>query len=237
MEEQKIKDVEKIIGYTFKDKNKLNLALTHSSADGERNYERLEFLGDSILDFVVAEYLMKNFDLNEGKMTEKRKNLVNKKFLAKVVTENRLENFLETMANIENSDKMKSSIFESLAAAIYYDSGMDAAYAFIIRFLEKYFHDAETDYKSRLNEVAVKKLGEYPIYNTVEKTSGKGGAENSADGKREGGGRFFSAVIIKDVNYGGGSGESKRQAEQAAAKETLKALGDGGKIEKKWKNL
>jgi ribonuclease-3 len=221
MEKQKIEDVEKIIGYTFKDKERLNLALTHSSADGERNYERLEFLGDSILDFVVADYLMKNFDLDEGKMTEKRKNLVNKKFLAKVVTENRLEGFLRTAANIANSDKMKSSIFESLTAAIYCDSGMDAAYDFIIGFLEKYFEDAETDYKSRLNEIAVKKFGEYPIYNTVERNSERGAEKGGKIGRI---GRFFSRVVIKNKSRGEGSGESKRQAEQAAARETLKGL-------------
>lgn len=231
MERQKIEDVENIIGYTFKDKERLNLALTHSSADGEHNYERLEFLGDSILDFVVADYLMKNFDLDEGKMTEKRKNLVNKKLLARVIVENRLENFLKTAANIGKSDKMKSSIFESLTAAIYYDSGMEAAYAFVIRFLERYFEDDETDYKSRLNEVAMKKFGEYPIYNTVERKAEKSGnagvtGEKRAgkEGKPEAVRRFFSKVVIRNRSYGGGSGESKRQAEQAAAKETLEVL-------------
>ncbi|MDR2091037.1 MAG: ribonuclease III [Clostridiales bacterium] len=204
MEKQKIAEIEKIIGYTFKDKAGLELALTHSSFDGERNYERLEFFGDSILDFAVAEYLMKNFDLDEGKMTEKRKNLVNKKLLAQVVTENSIDKFLKTSANIVKSDKMKSSVFESLTAAIYYDAGMSEAYAFILRFLGRYFADEETDYKSRLNEIVIKKFGEYPVYESYE--------------EKEKNGRFFSRVTVKGKSRGEGYGESKRQAEQAAAK-------------------
>ncbi|MDR2047629.1 MAG: ribonuclease III [Clostridiales bacterium] len=213
-------EVEKIIGYVFKDRTHLEAALTHSSANAnpKRNYERLEFLGDGILDFVIADYLMRHTELSEGEMTEKRKGLVNKEFLARVVGEHRLERFLIKAEKTESSEKIKSSLFEALIAAVYFDSDIENARKFILKFLGRYIAaDAKPDFKSRLNELVGKTLHAYPVYETTE--------TNTDDVAANGEKCFTSGVSISGRGVcGRGRGKTKREAEAAAAEKALELL-------------
>ena len=140
MEEKDIKKVERIIGYTFKDKVLLERALTHGSASKNalENYQSLEFLGDSILDFIVAKRLMEiNPNAHEGTLTRIRATIVSREPLAEEVKKLGLENFLivgkgENVAYISSQAKIMSDLFESTIAAIKHDSkSLDADEKFI----------------------------------------------------------------------------------------------------------
>ncbi|MDR1905564.1 MAG: ribonuclease III [Clostridiales bacterium] len=209
-------EFENKIGYVFKDKSYIKSALTHSSASAKNNNERLEFVGDSILNFVIADYLMRNFNLSEGEMTARRKTFVNKITLAKAVEKNGLDKYLVT-AGIKDgySAKIKSSLFEAIVAAIYYDSGMEEAYDFILRFLEEYSNSDEKDYKSLLIEKAVKKHVKtaFPKYEYV-----------TTEEKDDNGRYFRSSVVVNGKTIGSGRGGTKVEAEQIASKEALKNL-------------
>ncbi|MDR3263023.1 MAG: ribonuclease III [Clostridiales bacterium] len=201
-------EAEKKIKHTFSNGELLRTAFTHSSENSAGNNERLEFVGDSILNFVIADYLTRNFDFDEGNMTERRKTLVNTKILAKVIEENKLDDYLITAKNLTHSPRMKASLFEAITAAVYYDAGIDAAYDFIIRFLKKYIKNEEKDYKSLLNEQAVKKFKEYPKYTSEE--------------KKDGNAKFFvSTVAVNGQILGDGQGISKKEAEHMAARKAL----------------
>ena len=130
MEEKDIKKIEKIVGYTFKDKSLLERALTHGSASKNalENYQSLEFLGDSILDFIAAKRLMEiNPNAHEGALTRIRASIVSKEPLAEEVKKLGLEKYLivgkgENLAYISSQEKIMSDLFESMIAAIYLDS-------------------------------------------------------------------------------------------------------------------
>ncbi len=201
---------ERIIGYGFQDKDLLACALTHSSYANEHgcaSNERLEFLGDGILNFLVAESLYFAQASDEGALTKTRAQIVSRAPLAQAVdsmgllTCYRLGNGARKEFRI--GEKFKSNLFESVLGAIYLDGGMDKARAFVTEYLLKKQFRAPEDSKSKLQErLAV--FGLVPRYETVSRESG-----------------FVCNVHVKDHVYTG-YGKSKAAAEQAAACEALK---------------
>lgn len=217
--------LEKKIGYKFKNRELLNLALSHSSyaneKQGRQNNERLEFLGDSVLGFVTAEYLFSTLgDRPEGELTKLRANAVCEKSLAAFANEISLGDYLllgkgEIMTGGRERPSILSDAFESVIAAIYLDGGMEEAKKFVLRFVSKSTTDtaAATDYKTLLQEVIQKNPDEHLTYRLV--------AESGPDHDKE----FTVEVYLNSNCVGTGKGHSKKKAEQAAAKEALELMG------------
>lgn len=217
--------LEKKIGYTFKNKALLELAVTHSSyaneKGGRNNNERLEFLGDSVLGFVTAEYLYSTrSELPEGQLTKLRANAVCEKSLAVFANEIGLGDYLllgkgEVMTGGRERPSILSDAFESVIAAIYIDGGMEEAKKFILRFVSKSETDvkAVTDYKTMLQEVIQQNPDEHLNYVLA--------AESGPDHDKT----FTVEVYLNSNLIGTGTGHSKKKAEQAAAKEALALMG------------
>ena len=219
MNNSDIKVVEGKIGYTFKNKRVLTRAFTHSSASkiATENYESLEFLGDSILDFIVAKRLMiENPDAHEGALTQRRAEIVSQEPLEKAVEKLGVAKYLtvgkgEKLESIINHTKVKSNLFESIVGAIYLDSGsIDFAEKFILEALKSHFdgsikHVEDFDYKSELNEFATR-------HKLVEVS----GAPHEPT--------FVVDVLIDGVSSGRGKGKNKKGAEQSAAQIALKHI-------------
>lgn len=195
------------IGYVFNDKNLLETALTHSSfvnEHGGQSNERLEFLGDSLVNFLAAEALYA-FGGDEGAMTERRKKLVSRTPLARAVLRMGLDTLLQTgRGESALSEKTVSNIFEAVAAAVYLDGGLEACRTFVRQHLEE---TDTVDYKSALQERVQKKFGNGQIAykNTKEPP-------------------FVSTVLVKGMPAGVGTGRKLSEAEQAAAQDALNKL-------------
>ena len=220
----KIEDFEKIINYTFKDKDLIKNALTHSSYANEKNLsidnERLEFLGDSVLGFVTAEYL---FDLYkkrpEGELTKLRAAIVCEKSLFKFSEKISLGEFLYMGKGEENSGgrnrpSILSDAFEAVIAAMYLDGGIDAVKPYILQFVsEAVKREANfKDNKSLLQEEIQKTKGNTIVYEEL--------SESGPDHEKV----FSFAVRINGKVVGTGDGRSKKEAEQAAAGDALAKL-------------
>lgn len=220
-----MKELEKKIGYTFRDKELLRLALTHSSYANEkgklRDNERLEFLGDSVLGFITAEYLFEALkDKPEGELTKLRANAVCEKSLAMFAGEIELGEYIllgkgEAMTGGKSRPSILSDAFESVIAAVYLDGGMEEAKKFVLRFVSKSTTDtkAATDYKTLLQEVIQKNPDEHLTYSLV--------AESGPDHNKT----FTVEVYLNSNCIGTGSGHSKKKAEQEAAREALELMG------------
>ena len=222
-----IKEFEEIIGYTFKKKQLIRQALSHSSYSNERKHpdgsnERLEFLGDSVLSIVVSDFLYKNLNVAEGQLTKIRASLVCEKSLHIFAKQIRLGDFLLLGKGEENTGgRQRPSIladaFEAVIAAIYLDGGMQAAAKHILRFMpEDIVHEAHpvfSDFKTVLQEVVQKNPEEKVEYVLI----GEEGPDHNK--------RFVVEVCLNSQVIGKGSGRSKKEAEQAAAKEALELMG------------
>lgn len=216
-------EFEKIIEYTFKDKNVLKTALTHTSYANEAkvklpNNERLEFLGDSVLSFVVADELVMNEKkLPEGELTRRRAALVCEGALAGFAKKIGLgQHLLLGKGEQASGGRQRASIladaFEALIAAIYLDGGIDAARSFILPFVRA-GTTTDDDYKTRLQEVVQQNPEEHVNYQVVHED---GPAHN----------RVFTVEVYLNSNcIGRGSGQSKKLAEQKAAKQALILMG------------
>jgi len=159
-----IERIERIIDYRFKNKSLLVEALTHSSFANEnssKSYERLEFLGDSLLEYIVSDYIYVNFpELPEGKLTKLRATLVQEKTLANILTKLGISKFILLGKSLKTyNSSIACDVFESLIASIYLDSTMDNAREFVLKFLIK---DKENivricentiDFKTKLQEL------------------------------------------------------------------------------------
>lgn len=220
-----MKELEKKIGYEFRDKELLRLALTHSSYANEKSAkqdnERLEFLGDSVLGFVTAEYLFSTLsERPEGELTKLRANAVCEKSLAVFANDIDLGDYIllgkgEIMTGGRERPSILSDAFESVIAAIYLDGGMDEAKKFILRFVSKSTKDTyqATDYKTLLQEVIQKNPDEHLTYRLA--------AESGPDHNKT----FTVEVYLNSNCIGTGDGHSKKKAEQAAAREALSLMG------------
>ncbi len=210
-------EIEKIIGYTFRDKSLLETAFTHSSFTNEHhveNNEKLEFLGDSVLNFVVAELLYLSSLEDEGAMTASRASIVSREPLASAIEELGLLKYLRIGTGVSKtrnwSTKFKSNLFESVLGAIYLDGGMENAKHFVYNHLGRDIaHSAAIDYKSRLQEFKQARFNNMKLeYVTV-------------DNGRKG---FISKVYLGGEFLGEGTGRKKKLAEREAAKVALKKL-------------
>ncbi len=221
--------VEQTLGLSFNDKTLLQRALTHRSYLNEnRDYsygdnERLEFLGDAVLDFVVGEYLYHRFpDQNEGTLTSLRAALVRTESLADFAAQIGLGALiLLGHGEEESGGRSRAAVlcgtFEALIGALYLDQGLAQVRAYIMPLFEPALenvlkNELDKDAKSLLQELSQAYLGYTPRYHTVETVG--------PDHDRQ----FVLAVTINGVVYGRGRGHSKQSAAQAAAEEAIKNL-------------
>ncbi len=201
------------IKYVFKDKNLLKRALTHSSKS-ELNYERLEFLGDSILDFLVGEYFFKNCPESEGKLTVLRSHYVSEVYLCQIFDKLELNKnvLLGKSYQGEISKAIKADIVEAIIAAIYLDAGnlgIDEARAFIYENfdLKNYKNIVDDNYKSRLQELVQGNFKCKMQYITVACEDG-----------------FEASFYMDEDKISTGKGKSKIEAEQQSAKNAIEKL-------------
>lgn len=219
--------LEEKIEYTFKNKSLLEEALTHSSYanemhDGRACNERMEFLGDAVLSIVSAEYLFEKFpNMPEGKLSKLRSSLVCTQSLSSFAREINLGNYIllgrgERASGGADRPSILEDAFEALIAAIYLDGGIECAKRHILRFLSREVdnhHSNFKDYKTALQEVVQQNPDETLNYVLV----GESGPDHDK--------RFEAEVHLNSNVIGRGTGKSKKQAEQAAAREALKLMG------------
>lgn len=220
-------DLEKTIGYYFGDRSLLDEALTHSSYANENgksrieSNERLEFLGDAILSVIVAEYLFaKQPKLPEGELTKQRAALVCEGSLAKFANEINLGDSIklgkgEIKGGGDKRPSTLSNCLEALLAAIYLDGGMEPARYFVLRFVKSHDKPEEDtwDYKTQLQEVIQQNPEEQLRY----VITGEEGPDHDKT--------FTVEVRLNSNVIGHGVGQSKKAAEQKAAKEALALMG------------
>lgn len=220
-----MKKLEETIGYAFKNEELLRRALTHSSYANEHALghsecnERLEFLGDSILGFIVAEYLYAGFpELPEGEMTRLRAQLVCESSLAAAAGQFELgEHILLGRGEKNNGGSTRPSIvsdaFEALLAAIYLDGGIEPAKSHVFKYLLRDIRNVprrqNQDYKTMLQELVQGRGTDAPTYRIV--------SESGPDHNKN----FVAQVMYRGAVAGEGSGKSKKEAEQAAAKAAI----------------
>ena len=235
MQRTDIHVLEEAIGYSFKNKNILKEALTHSSYANELKSrkqtavcnERLEFLCDSVLSAVVSEYLFHTYsELPEGELTQRRAALVQSGALASYARALSLGDYLflghgEEKNNGRERQSTLENAFEALIAAIYLDAaekGFDEVKKFVLPIVKKQLGDdfdiRRIDAKTELQQLIQQAEGDFLEYEVV--------AESGPDHNKT-----FEVVAKLNSNViGSGRGKSKREAEQAAAKEALKLFGE-----------
>ncbi len=217
--------LQKTLGYSFKDIKLLNKALTHKSYVNEtgeniKHNERFEFLGDSVLDLMVSEYMvLKYSDYKEGVLSKIRAGVVNESCLAKLALKLDLGNFLllgrgEEMSGGRKKTSLLANAYEALAGAMYFDSDLKTTAKILLPGIKKeitdYIETPESrDYKSDLQEHTQNKLMCIPVYKVAK--------EVGPDHEKQ----FEVVVSVKDKIRGKGKGRSKKEAEQAAAKVAL----------------
>ncbi len=223
--------------YKFSDLKLLNKALTHKSYANEKSEnlkhnERMEFLGDSVLDILVSEYLVREFsDFAEGTLSKIRAAVVNETCLANLAQKIDLGSYLllgkgEDLSGGRQKPSILADAFEALAGAVFRDGGLDAASKIFLPLLvEEVEKTAKSwsfrDFKSDLQEYTQNKLSCIPSYRVVR--------EIGPDHAKE----FEVVVVIKNEEKGKGLGRSKKEAEQAAAKIAIGKFspnGNGNKI-------
>jgi len=221
--------VERALGYRFHDRGLLETALTHRSHSHEReppreSYERLELLGDALLGFLVAEWLFRDDPTAlEGVLSRRRQAIVRTTTLARVAAELGLGRVVhlgrgEERGGGRNNPSMLADLFEATLAAVYLDGGIRPARAFVLRHLGASLRatrrgaQGPDDYKTRLQEEIQGRLQRTPRYRIVATT----GPAHAL--------RFDVEVLLGGRVLGRGSGSSRKQAEQHAAREALAQL-------------
>jgi len=215
-------ELERTLDYHFTRPELLLIALTHPSATGigEPHYERLEFLGDAVLDLAIADLLMRRLPLaKEGTLSKERASIVNGRTLALKAIEIGLSEKLRLGKGEEkNGGRDKTSIlaasFEAVIGAIYTDGGLDAAQQVVERLFvtEIGGPSAERDYKTELQEVSYRRFHAPPVYELL--------AARGPDHAK----RFTTRIRIAGRELGIGEGASKKQSEQAAARAALSQI-------------
>ncbi len=214
------------LGYRFHDLSLLRQALSHRSwcaeVRGQPSNERLEFLGDAVLGWVVADLVYRSYaDLAEGQLTDARKAVVNARALAEAARSVDLGSALllgkgEAAGGGHDKPSILSDALEAVIGAVYLDGGPEAAQRLVVDLLAHRVADAVRgvsghDHKTLLQELASRRLGRAPAYSVTEE-----GPDHAKV--------FHATVHINGVAYGQGTGRSKKQAEQAAAREAWEAL-------------
>lgn len=223
MTQERIAQLEQRIGYSFQDKALLKQALTHSSYANEQkinkngDYERLEFLGDAVLELISSDFLFREYpQLPEGQLTKKRSSMVCEPALAFCAKEIELEKYIllgkgEEATGGRTRDSIISDVMEATIGAIYLDSGIGEAKNFIHRFIlsdldhKVLFYDAKTI----LQEIVQRENKGVLRYELLKEE----GPEHAKV--------FTVEALVGDVKVGSGTGHSKKAAEQQAAYEAL----------------
>ncbi len=195
----------------------LTIALTHSSYSNEmggENYERLEFLGDSVLQLIMSEYFYKNHDLSEGDMSKTRASYVCENALYEYSKKINLIPYVRVGHGLDHTENetIIADVFEAVLAVIYLDKGFEVARDYIYKVIIPFVKEKRvflSDYKSHLQEMVQteKKSLEYVL---IEET---GPAHDK---------RFKVNVLVDNIVFGTGIGRSKKEAEQNAAKDAIK---------------
>ena len=216
--------LEKICKYRFKNRQYLIQAFTHRSISSQpqQNYERLEFLGDAVIDIVVSRELMREFpEGDEGVLTQKRSALVQKVFLATMGQLLKLLDFVQIESTVDLKEekiavKQSANLFEALVGAIYLDGGLEAAKQLILNSIWTHRHEAwkSVNYKGQLIELCHMKQIDNPKF-LVSNVSGP-------DHQK----LFEVHVKIGDEIYPSGIGTNKKSAEQHAAQHAMEVLQD-----------
>jgi ribonuclease-3 len=216
------------LGYEFSRAELLWEAVSHRSwcaeNPGQSSNERLEFLGDAVLGWVVADFVFRHYPLlPEGRLTEVRKAVVNAAALAEVAESIELGSSIwlgkgESLAGGSKKPSILSDAFEAVIGAVYLDGGVDAVAAMIVRLIGPRIEaavagDGHVDHKTLLQELTARRFEAAPTY---------GHTEEGPDHAK----RFRAEVFVNGVIYGFGEGRSKKIAEQAAASQAMEALRD-----------
>ncbi len=220
-----IRELENIIEYTFNDPNLLRRAITHKSSvrNKRMSNERLEFLGDAVLELVITEYLTNKFkEMDEGELSRIRAACVNSETLSSVSKELGISEFIkigksEKREHIEHNPGILEDAFEAIVGAIYIDGGLKEAQKFIIKHISKKIDEIATgnvitDHKTYLQELTQKHFMVLPEYRIIKEE----GVEHNKI--------FHCEVFIKGKSYGVGIGKSKKTAEKEAAKIAIERL-------------
>ena len=211
-----MKNILKKYGVIVKREKLLRTALTHSSYSNEHGgecYERLEFLGDAVLEIVCSDYLYKNTNYSEGQMSSLRRHYVCENALYEYSLDINLKDYILLGNGINEANKtIIADVFEALIAVVYLEYGLDKVKVLFNKMIVPHIERQEDflmDYKSILQESVqtVKKSVEYNLIN-----------ESGPAHKKE----FEVEVVIDGLVYGRAKGSSKKEAEQNAAKEALK---------------
>lgn len=225
----KLKELQEIIGYSYKNEDYLIEALTHSSYANEnkkknKKYnERLEFLGDSVLGIIISNYLYKDQeDLPEGDLTKIRANIVCEESLKEAADTIKLGKYLflgkgEEITGGRERTSIIADTFEALIGSIYLDGGLDAATTFVYKVMDRIIVDAVEgrifrDYKTQLQEMLQSRTDEKISYDVVE--------EKGPDHDK----KFVMEVRLGKKVLGSGEGKSKKEAEQKAAKKAIMGM-------------
>ncbi|MCR5717321.1 MAG: ribonuclease III [Lachnospiraceae bacterium] len=229
-EQENIRALEEKIGYRFKNQELITQALTHSSYANERkihkipDYERIEFLGDAVLELVSSEFLYLTYPQKpEGELTKTRASMVCEQALAFCAKDLDLGRHIrfgkgEAMAGGAHRASITSDVMEAIIGAIFLDSGIEDAKQFIHRFIlsdleeKQLFYDAKTILQER-----IQKSGEDVRYELLREE----GPEHDK--------RFYTAVYRGEVLLGEGSGRNKKESEQQAAYQALVSMKKAGK--------
>ncbi len=215
--------LQQTLGYHFSSVRLLEEALTHKSCKKSYNNERLEFLGDAVLDLVVGEYLFSHLPKSsEGEMSKIRASLVNENGFAKMAKALDLGKYIHLSSAEENNNgrekpSLLSNAFEAVMGAIYLDSDLGTVAKIVNGMLESIYpkidlNELFKDYKTTLQELTQARFGEIPVYELLG-TSGP-------DHQKE----FEVALQIQNREYARARGKSKKAAQQAAAKEAIQKL-------------
>ena len=219
---ENIKDIEKKLGIVFKDKSLLTTAFTHSSfanMNNTKSNERLEFLGDSLLNFITTKYLYNNFQLNEGELSKIKAYLVSSDNLSKVIDDlNVIEYLRHGSFDAGKSKNVRCDLFEAILGAVYLDSYFDVAEKFVIEKLQFSKNNIESlmhkvvDYKTKLQEF-VQQNGKNTIEYILLKQTGKAHEPN-----------FVVELKIDGKTICNYTANSKKLAENMCAKYALELM-------------
>ena len=229
-DQERIRHIEQICGHTFSDRAMVIAAITHPSAVENlpvwASYERLEFLGDSILGAIVATDLFERYhDMDEGELTRLKISLVSGKTLSAVADSLGIGECIvfgesEKGTGARGLHSALENVYESVVGALYLDGGYDVTHEFVMRTLGPHISRDLAEHpvspKSRLQEITQRELRCGPEY----KLEGEQGPAHSPT--------FTSVVLVQGRRMGRGSGPSKKEAESAAAADAIKRLAEEG---------
>lgn len=216
---EKISKLMELIGYVFQDTALLQTALTHASKEQIDNYERIEFLGDAVLELIVTEYLYEKYpQYKEGQLTALRTHIVREEYLASWAMKNDIGAYIllgkgEDKSGGREKSSILSDVVESIIGAVYLDGGMEEAKRFVLDVVvKKGIGCLDSDAKTELQIELQKKPGNrlrYQVYNS------EGPPHDTT---------FYVQAVLNGEVISKGEGKSKKQAEQMAAKRALKKI-------------